>query len=236
MNLPEARSIIILSPDGDDPDADVIKTMLAITNDPTAGAEPYHIVAEIRDPQNLEVAGMVGGDEVELVLVGDLIARITAQTCRQSGLSVVYTELLDFRRRRDLLPAEPALVGKTFGEALFAVSKTRADRPAPGGQAPRVNPPMDTRIGAGGPADRDRRGRRHRDAVAAQRLAVNECGRFATSHAAGGPERTLILGWNWRARPSSASWTTTSRPAQTLTVVADDADGQRWHRSTAAPT
>ena len=26
----------------------------------------------------------------------DLIARITAQTCRQSGLSVVYTDLLDF--------------------------------------------------------------------------------------------------------------------------------------------
>ena len=39
---------------------------------------------------------MVGGDEAELILVGDLIARIVAQTCRQSGLSVVYTELLDF--------------------------------------------------------------------------------------------------------------------------------------------
>ena len=39
---------------------------------------------------------MVGRDEAQLVLAGDLIARITAQTCRQSGLSVVYTELLDF--------------------------------------------------------------------------------------------------------------------------------------------
>ena len=94
--LETSRSIIILSPETDDPDADVIKTLLAITNDPRRRPEPYHIVAEIRDAANLEVARLVGGDEAQLVLAGDLIARIAAQTCRQPGLSVVYTELLDF--------------------------------------------------------------------------------------------------------------------------------------------
>ncbi len=39
---------------------------------------------------------MVGCYEVEIVLSSDLIARITAQTCRQSGLSVAYLELLDY--------------------------------------------------------------------------------------------------------------------------------------------
>ncbi len=39
---------------------------------------------------------MVADGEAELVPVDDLLARITAQTCRQSGLSVVYTDLLNF--------------------------------------------------------------------------------------------------------------------------------------------
>ena len=94
--------------------------MLAITNNPNRRAEPYHIVAEIREPKNMDVARMVGKDEVELVLVGDLISRIIAQTCRQSGLSVVYTELLDFGGDEIYFHEEPALVGKTFGEALLA--------------------------------------------------------------------------------------------------------------------
>jgi hypothetical protein len=46
-------------------------------------------VAEIRDPKNYEITKIVGKDEVEIVLVGDLISRIIAQTCRQPGLSCV---------------------------------------------------------------------------------------------------------------------------------------------------
>ncbi len=39
---------------------------------------------------------MVGKDEVELVLPSELVSRITVQTSRQTGLSIVYKELLDF--------------------------------------------------------------------------------------------------------------------------------------------
>ena len=91
-----ARSIIVLAPETDNPDIHVIKSVLAITNNPARKKEPYHIVAEIRDARNLEAAALVGGKEAIYVQGEDLIARVTAQTCRQSGLSVVYTELLDF--------------------------------------------------------------------------------------------------------------------------------------------
>ena len=64
VNLNAARAIIVLSPQGDDPDADVIKTILAITNIPKRRAEPYHIVAEIRERRNMEPARLVGKDEV----------------------------------------------------------------------------------------------------------------------------------------------------------------------------
>ena len=119
--LQTSRSIIILAPETDDPDADVIKTMLAITNNPRRRPEPYHIVAEIRDRRNMEV-GPAGRRRRgrSSILVGDLIARIVAQTCRQSGLSVVYTELLDFDGDEIYFADEPELVGRTFGEALLA--------------------------------------------------------------------------------------------------------------------
>ena len=95
------------------------------------------------------MARLVGKDEVELVLVGDLIARITVQTCRQSGLSVVYTELLDFGGDEIYFSDEPALVGKTFGEALLAYEDCSVIGLRPQRRRRRLNPPMDTVLGAG---------------------------------------------------------------------------------------
>ena len=123
VSLQSSRSIIVLSPEGDDPDASVIKTLLAITNAPDRRPEPYHVVAEIRDPKNVEVARMVGRDEVELLLVGELISRIIAQTCRQSGLSVIYTELFDFGGDEIYFREEPSLIGKTYAEVLSAARR-----------------------------------------------------------------------------------------------------------------
>lgn len=84
----------MLPPEGPEADSRLIKTILALTNNPNRREEPYHIVSRIRDPKNLGVARMVGRAELELVAVDDLIARITAQTCRQSGLSAVFEELI----------------------------------------------------------------------------------------------------------------------------------------------
>ena len=41
---------MILAPENDDPDADVLKTILAITNNADRRAEKHNIVAEIREP------------------------------------------------------------------------------------------------------------------------------------------------------------------------------------------
>jgi hypothetical protein len=63
---------------------------------------------------------MVGKDQVELVLSELFISLIMVQTGRQSGLSVVYTELLDFSGDEICFNQEPGLVGKSFSEALLA--------------------------------------------------------------------------------------------------------------------
>src|SRR5260370_12283956 len=64
---------------------------------------------------------MVGAkDIVEPILTNDLIARVVAQTSRQSGLSIVYTELMNFGGDEIYFKQEPSLVGKTYGEVLHA--------------------------------------------------------------------------------------------------------------------
>src|SRR5215216_2232507 len=145
-----AKSIIVLPPENADPDTDVIKTVLAITNNPNRHAEPYHIVTQIRDAKNMDVIRLVGTkDNVQPVLTGDLIARVVAQTSRQSGLSVVYTELMNFGGDEIYFKHESGLAGKTFGEALlvFEDSCVMGLRQANGQIL--LNPAMDTRIEEG---------------------------------------------------------------------------------------
>ncbi len=196
VNPHTSKSIIILSPDTDDPDSDVIKTILALTNNPHRREQPYHIVAEIRDAKNMAVARMVGGDEAQLVLAGDLIARIAVQTSRQSGLSVVYTELLDFGGDEIYFHEEPELIGRTFGEALLAYEDSALIGLGFKDGRVRLNPPMDIRIEAG---DRVIAVSEDDDTVRLSGLAQVEIDASAIREArtkASTPERTLILGWN----------------------------------------
>lgn len=119
VNPHASKSIIILSPEGvADPDAQVIKMILAITNNPHRRTDKYHIVAELRHTKNIAIAKMIGKDEVELVIPDDLIARITMQTSRQVGLSSVYKELMNFSGDEIYFSREPSLAGKTYGDAL----------------------------------------------------------------------------------------------------------------------
>lgn len=55
-----ARSIIILAPSNPNPDVSVIKTILAITNNPQRKKIRFHIVAEIQQRNNIEVARIAG--------------------------------------------------------------------------------------------------------------------------------------------------------------------------------
>jgi voltage-gated potassium channel Kch len=225
VSLATARSIIVLSSEGENPDADVIKTLLAITNSASRRPEPYHIVAEIRDPQNMEVARMVGKDEVELVLVGDLIARIIAQTCRQSGLSVVYTELLDFGGDEIYFKQEPTLVGKTFGEALLAYEDSAVIGLSQNGQ-PRLNPPMDTRFLDG---DEIIAISEDDDTIKLSEkvdLSMAEKAILTKTDQENKPERTLILGWNWRAPTIITELDNYVAPGSSIMVVAQLPEGE----------
>ena len=71
----------------------------------------------------------MGGKEAIYVQGEDLIARVTAQTCRQSGLSVVYTELLDFDGAEIYFKTEPGLAGRTYREVDLRLRRLHRDGP-----------------------------------------------------------------------------------------------------------
>lgn len=197
VNPNEARAVIIVAPEQGDPDAHVIKAILALVNGPHRRAGKYHIVGEIRDPRNLEAARLIGGDEAKILPVAELIANITVQTCRQSGLSQVYTELLDFGGDEIYTAPATGLVGKSFGEALFAFDgSTLIGLRGHDGQL-RLNPPSDARIEPGDAviviAEDDSTIRTSQAAVAIDASAIRE-----PRPAARAAERILVLGWNHR--------------------------------------
>jgi len=195
----QSKSIIILAAEEGNADSQTIKTILAITNNPKRRPEPYHIVAEIKDKKNLEVARMVGKDEVELVLTDDVISRIMVQTSRQSGLSMVYQELMDFDGAEIYFAEEKLLAGKTFAESIFAYEDSTVLGLQFADGSVKVNPPMDYVLQSG-------------DKVIAiteddDTLVVNKNPKFDINESLivngttekAGTEKTLLLGWNVRA-------------------------------------
>ena len=192
-----ARSIIVLA-EGADPDTHIIKSVLAITNNPNRHAEPYHIITQIRDPKNMDVVKMISAkDTVQPILTNELIARVVAQTSRQSGLSLVYTELMNFGGDEIYFKKEPALSGKTYGEALlsYETSTVMGIRKADGTCA--MSPSMDTRIEADDhifviAEDDDKI-----NLSGLSRIPLDESLIQINGNSSGSkPERALILGWN----------------------------------------
>ena len=226
VNPQMARSIIVLSPEDDDPDSQVIKTILAIVNHPDRRAEPYHIVAEIRAPKHMEIARMVGRDEVKLVLASDLISHITVQTCRQSGLSVVYTELLNFEGDEIYFQREPALDGKTFGDALMSYEDSAVIGLQFANGAVKLNPPMETVLAQGDSVIAISRDDDTVKLSGQREWNINQAALRTSESVTKCPERTLILGWNDQACRVIAELDSYVAPGSEVVVVADLAEAE----------
>ncbi len=123
VNINVAHSIIILPGTNDHSDIGVIKSMLAITKNPHRKKGLYNIIGELREGKNKRAAKFIAPNESTTLVSPKIISEITVQTCLQPGLSVVYTEFLDFAGSEIYFGLEPKLVGKTFGQALLMYDK-----------------------------------------------------------------------------------------------------------------
>jgi voltage-gated potassium channel Kch len=219
VNPQDSRSIIILSPETRDPDASVIKTILALVSDPDRRAAPYRIAAEIRDNANAGVARVVGGSEVQLVLADELIARLIVQSTRQPGLSRVYTELLDFEGCEIYAAARAELEGKTFGDALLHFETCSLIGLCDGQGKVALNPPMATVIGVDDKLLLIASDDETIDTVSppnAEAASINPLQAVVVRQ----PERTLLFGWNRLAPTIVRELSSYMAPGSLLTVAA----------------
>jgi Trk K+ transport system NAD-binding subunit len=228
-----ARSIIILPLEEGDSDSCVIKTVLALTNNPKRRAEPYQIVTQISDPRNLNVIQMLGTkDKLHAVLTSDVIARVTAQTSRQSGLSLVYTELLNFGGDEIYFKEEPSLSGKLFSDALNAYEDSAliGIQQVDGGI--KLNPPMDTRFAPGDKviaisADDDTIRLSDLSSAPFQANLI----RSGSKREGSLPEKGLLMGWNESAGIIVRELDNYVPHGSTVTVVADPAYQEQVRQS-----
>ncbi|MGV8907005.1 MAG: CASTOR/POLLUX-related putative ion channel [Acetobacterium sp.] len=217
VSLNTSRSIIIIPED----DTQVIKTILAITNSPNKRSKPYNIVTVLRDPENVQVAHMAGNNQAELILSNTLISRIIAQTCRQPGLSAVYTELLDFGGDDIYFSDCPETIGKTFAETLIMFERSTVIGIQSQGKS-QLNPPMDTLLKKGDQiiaisADDDTL------VVKADKQVTYDQGFIIETSADEPefPEKTLVLGWNDNAHLIIQELDNYVPEASLLTVVSN---------------
>ena len=221
VNPQSSRSIIVLSPSGDDPDAEVIKTVLALTRGPHRREEGHRIVAEIHDPANLEAARLVGGDQAVFLDKRDTIAKLIVQASRQAGASVVYGELLDFEGEEIYFRHDAALAGRTYGDALLAyedaavIGLQRADGSV------RVNPPMDAVIEAGDNVIAIAQDDSVLERATPFHGTVDLDAMVACDRAPEPAQRVLVIGWNSRTCTVVAEIDHYVAPGSEVLVVAE---------------
>ena len=116
INIDDAKSIIINHSD----DMQTIKSLAAIVNNPNRRNKKYNVVTKINTKKNYNLARIIGGEESQVLFFGDMLARIDAQTCLQSGLANVYLELVNFDGDEIYFHHEPSLEGKTYRDAVLA--------------------------------------------------------------------------------------------------------------------
>ncbi|MCE9598903.1 MAG: potassium transporter TrkA [Spirochaetia bacterium] len=223
-NPQASRSIIILSGTGEDADAQVIKSTLAIVNNPNRRAEPYHIVAELKGADSVDICKMIGKEEVKTVLSPEVIARIMVQTCRQPGLSVVYTELLDFGGDEIYIKAEPSLTGSTYADLIFKYPAAALMGIVKKNGAILLNPKPAEKFEDG---DRIIAIAEDDDKIllgSGSNYGINTSVIRAAASSTPKPERTLLLGWNSRGSLMVNELDQYVGPGSTLCIVTDNSD------------
>jgi len=196
VNLNETKSIVVLSRENSPyADAQTIKVLLAVINHPERSDRPFHVVAQMRQQKNILAGKIVGKNEVELMLTDDLVSRIMVQTCRQSGLSVVYSEITGFDGDEIYVIEETGLTGKTFGEIIFKYNDSAViGLQFPNGSV-KLNPSMETVLEKGSKLvaiteDDDTL------IINAPASKINEGAIVFVEEKRPSIERTLILSWN----------------------------------------
>ncbi|MFF3485585.1 NAD-binding lipoprotein [Streptomyces sp. NPDC002701] len=223
-NPATASAILVLPHDEPNADAEVVKTLLslriALSHRGDGQATRPSVVAAVRDDRFHLAASLAAGPDGVVLESDTITARMIVQAARRPGLSLVHRELLDFAGDEFYLVAEPALVGRPFGEALLSYA-TSSVVGLVRGDIPLLAPPPDTPIRADDRIlviSRDDDTAHLEDCADSVEKAAVRCEPPASAR----PERVLMLGWNRRAPLMIDQLRRCVLPGSTVDVVTAD--------------
>ena len=113
----ETSSVIVLGNNHMDGDAQAIRTVLALMEDERFNN--LRVVADCLNPDNARALRDATGGRVITIASSEVIARITAQACRHTGLGGVFQEILDLEDINIYFHDSPQLAGKRFGDLVL---------------------------------------------------------------------------------------------------------------------
>jgi ion channel POLLUX/CASTOR len=146
VNYAACRSVVVIEGEGG-PSA-TVKTLLALRAvDPELSVAP--VVAEVNDRETADSLRSLLGNRLVTVNSDDVVAELTAQACRQRGLSVVFHELLDFDGDEIYFAPHPEVVGRTFAETQLSFDKCTVMGRLRADGVVELNPPASTVIQPG---------------------------------------------------------------------------------------
>lgn len=189
VNVAGAKSIIVVG----ESDATVIKTLLAVRSiDPNF--DNAHLVVETRSEETEASIRSLFGPRVVTVNSDQIVAELTAQACRQRGLSSVFRELLDFDGDEVYFEKFPDTVGKTFAQAQLAFESSALMGRLTADGIVELNPPADTVLQDGdeliGIASDDS------TFLCGSFIEAPEIPQVDNVAAEAGPTRILVVGWS----------------------------------------
>ncbi len=148
-NIAGARSVVIVGAD----DAAAVKTVLAVKahqqTAPQGQAFTGSLVVEVEAAETAASLRSLFGDQLVTVRSTDIVAELTAQACRQRGLSEVFREFLDFDGDEFYIEAFPTLVGKTYAETQLAFDRCAVVGVLSAAGTVTLNPPAASVFGPG---------------------------------------------------------------------------------------
>jgi voltage-gated potassium channel Kch len=219
-NAAMAKSVIVLSSPDADGDAGVVKAALAVTNGPWKLDPSVPVVVELAGSDNADALRRATEGRVTVVQSSELIARLTAQVCRQPGLSKVYTELFDFDGDEIYFHSDAGLAGSTYGEAQLALESVTVIGLLDEQDVARLNPPQGTVIGNSQlivvvEDDSALATATASTAAVVESLITGFEGRDET------PSQALLIGWNERAAAVVRELDAYAEPGSELVVLTE---------------
>ncbi|MDQ1394691.1 MAG: hypothetical protein QOF30_3668 [Acidimicrobiaceae bacterium] len=189
----DSQSVIVLGSNHEDGDAQVVRTVLALMDDPRFGE--LRVVVDCLHPDTAESLRSVTSGRITTIASSDVIARITAQACRHTGLGTVFNEILNFDDIDIYFHQSPSLTDQRFGDLVLRYEQGTAIGVRMGATGHIQLNPADDYVLQGGDAT----------VLLAESLHAVELRPEAAPHPAtepgtgGGhqrPTRILIAGWN----------------------------------------